>query len=423
MNQERLDQNALSQKACRATDPPIAWLLRMPIDDPEIISLAAGFVDQESLPAEEVAECVRELLGEGKGKSPLQYGTTPGFLPLREALASRLAQQGAARSISPEEIVLSSGSQQLLHLVTDVMINEGDIILVEDPTYFVYMGTAEALGAKVLGVAIDEHGIIPESLEQKLRSLQKSAGLERLKLVYLMSYFQNPTGTSLAWERKERVYEILSKHCDLGRSTFIIEDAAYKELRFEGEDIPYLKSLDAMNRGVVLMGSFSKSFSPGLRVGFGWLPPQLLEHVLRQKGNEDFGSSNFCQHLIHKALVSGRYEKHVEMLRHRYGRKRDLMMRCAEEYFPEEVEILEPHGGLYLWASLPKGLNTGAGGRLFKAALAKKVLYVPGEFCYCRETGVAKPLNKLRLSFGMVTEEGIIEGMRRLGEAVREVLR
>jgi 2-aminoadipate transaminase len=422
MEQEQLDQDVLSEKARRATDPPIAWLLRMPIDDPEIISLAAGFVDQESLPAEEMADCARELLSEGKNKSPLQYGTSPGFLPLREEISRMLEGQGAGGNVSPDEITLTGGSQQLLHLMTDVLINEGDIVLVEDPTYFVYMGTLQAAGAKVLGVALDENGIIPEALEERLQLLQKSAGLERLKLVYLMTYFQNPTGTSLTWERKKQVYEILSKYCDLGRRTFIIEDAAYKELRFEGEDIPYLKRLDTDNRSVALAGSFSKSFSPGLRIGFGWLPRRLLQHVLRQKGNEDFGSSNLCQHLMHRAVVSGRYAKHVEMLRLRYREKRDLMMHCVEEHFPEEVEVMKPHGGMYLWASLPRGLNTGAGGLLFKVALMKKVLYVPGEFCYCRETGVVKPINKLRISFGMVTEENIVEGMRRLGEAVREVL-
>lgn len=413
----------LSPKARRATDPPIAWLLRMPIDDPEIISLAAGFVDEESLPAQEVAECARELLGGDKNKAPLQYGTSAGFLPLREEVCRMLEGQGAAQEIPPDEILLTGGSQQLLHLITDVMIDEGDIVLVEDPTYFVYMGTLQAAGAKVMGVALDEKGIIPKALEEKLTSLHKSAGMERLKLVYLMTYFQNPTGTSLAWERKRRIYEILSTYCDLGERTFIIEDAAYKELRFEGEDIPYLKSLDRENHGVALLGSFSKSFSPGLRVGFGWLPPQLMEHVLRQKGNEDFGSSNFCQHLMHRALASGKYSRHVEMLRARYREKRDLMLECLAEHFPRELEVIKPLGGMYVWAAFPGGVDTGREGELFKEALRRKVLYVPGEFCYCREPGVAKPTNKLRISFGMVTEENIAAGMARLGEAVRHVLR
>jgi len=418
-----LPSEMLSAKARRATDPPIAWLLRMPIEDPEIISLAAGFVDEESLPAEEVAECARELLGSDEINASLQYGTTPGFLALREEVCRMLERQGAGKSISPNDVVLTGGSQQLLHLITDALINEGDIVLVEDPTYFVYMGTLQAAGARVTGVALDEKGIIPESLEEKLRSLQRSGDISRLKLVYLMTYFQNPTGTSLAWERKQRLYEILSRYCELGKTTFVVEDAAYKELRFEGEDIPYLKSLDSENRSVVLMGSFSKSFSPGLRVGFGWVPRQLHDHVLRQKGNEDFGSSNFCQHLVHRALVTGRYSRHVEMLRLRYRKKRDLMLRRLAEHFPSDVQVIKPQGGLYVWASLPEGVNTGCDGELFKEALRIKVLYVPGEFCYCSEPGVAKPTNNLRISFGMVTEEDIAAGMARLGEAVRTVLK
>lgn len=422
MEPRDLPQDVLSAKARRATDPPIAWLLRMPIDDPEIISLAAGFVDQESLPAEEVAECARELLPGKQGKSSLQYGTTPGYLPLREEVCRMLERQGAGKAISPNDIVLTSGSQQLLHLMTDVLISEGDIVLVEDPTYFVYMGTLQAAGARVMGVAFDERGIVPDALEEKLRGLQATAGLERLKLVYLMTYFQNPTGTSLVWERKREVYQVLSKYCELGRRTFIIEDAAYKELRFEGEDIAYLKSLDSENRAVALIGSFSKAFSPGLRVAFGWLPPQLMEHVLRQKGNEDFGSSNLCQQLMHKAIVSGRYAQHAKMLRTRYREKRDLMLKCIEESFPREVEVLNPRGGMYVWASLPRTVNTGCDARLFKESLRRKVLYVPGEFCYCSEPGIAKPENKLRISFGMVTEESIAAGISRLGEAVRVVL-
>ncbi len=418
-----MPSDVLSPKARRATDPPIAWLLRMPIENPEIISLAAGFVDEESLPAEEVEDCARELLGGKKDKTPLQYGTTPGFLPLREELCRMLERQGAGKSISPEEVVLTGGSQQLLHLITDVLVSEGDIVLVGDPTYFVYMGTLQAAGAKVMGVALDEKGIIPDALEEKLRSLQGSGDLERLRLVYLMTYFQNPTGTSLAWERMETVYEILSRYCELGRKTFVIEDAAYKELRFEGEDTPYLKSLDSGNRGVVLVGSFSKSFSPGLRVGFGWAPPQLLEHVLRQKGNEDFGSSNFCQHLMHRAITSGRYSRHVEMLRARYRKKRDLMLRGIAQHFPSDVEVIKPLGGMYVWAALPGGMDTGCKSELFKEALRRNVLYVPGEFCYCSEPGVAKPTNNLRISFGMVTEENIAAGMARLGEAVRHVWR
>ena len=398
-------------------------MMQMAIDDPQMISLAAGFVDQESLPAEEIAECVAEILNVERNRSALQYGSSQGLLSLRQEVSLLLEQQGAGRSVSPDEILLTAGSQQILHLVTDVLINEGDIVLVEDPTYFVYTGTLQAAGAKVVGVPVDDHGIVPEALEDKLRFLERSAGIENLKLVYLMTYFQNPTGTCTAWDRKEKLLEILRRHCDLGRTTFIIEDAAYKELRFEGGEIPYLKALDPENSSVVLIGSFSKSFSPGLRVGFGWLPRPLLQHVLRQKGNEDFGSSNFCQHVVRQAIVTGRYAKHIEMLKTTYRAKRDLMLECVARSFPDEVEVMKPLGGLYVWASLPRGVRTGVGSPLFQEASQRKVLYVPGGFCYCEEPGIEKPTNNLRISFGMVTEKNIAEGMARLGDAVSQALR
>lgn len=418
-----MPEHILSAKARRTTEPPIAWLMQMAIDDPQMISLAAGFVDQESLPAEKVAECVAQILTVERNRSALQYGSSQGLLSLRQEVSLLLEQQGAGRSVSPDEILLTAGSQQVLHLVTDALINEGDIVLVEDPTYFVYTGTLQAAGAKVVGVPVDEQGIVPEALEDKLRFLERSAGIENLKLVYLMTYFQNPTGTCTAWDRKEKLLEILRHHCDLGRTTFVIEDAAYKELRFGGGEIPYLKALDPENSSVVLMGSFSKSFSPGLRVGFGWLPRPLLKHVLRQKGNEDFGSSNFCQHVVRQAIVTGLYAKHIEMLKAKYRAKRDLMLECLGRSFPDEVKVIKPLGGLYIWASLPRGISTGVGGPLFQEAVQRKVLYVPGGFCYCEEPGIEKPANNLRLSFGMVTQENIVEGMARLGEAVSQSLR
>ena len=264
----------LSQRARRTSEPQISVMLSKVLADPSIISLAAGFVDQKSLPAEMVREVLEDsVFAEGDiARKALQYGSTNGLAELREAVVPRLEAGGIAGPVDPGHIVLTSGSQQLLYLITDVLVDPGDIVFVEDPTYFVYMGVLEGAGARTLGVATDDDGMIPQALEERLEEVGRAGELHRVKLLYLMTYFQNPKGTSHSWKRREQLYEIIERHSSDENFIHILEDAAYFELKFEGEDVPFMKKLDPKNERVLLAMTFSKGFAPGMRLGYGHLP-------------------------------------------------------------------------------------------------------------------------------------------------------
>jgi 2-aminoadipate transaminase len=411
----------LSQRARRTSEPQISVMLSKVLGDPSIISLAAGFVDQKSLPAEMVREVLEHsVFATGDiARKALQYGSTNGLAELREALVPRLEAGGVAGPVDPNHIVLTSGSQQLLYLITDVLVDPGDIVLVEDPTYFVYMGVLEGAGARTLGVATDDDGMIPQALEERLEEVRAAGELRRVKLLYLMTYFQNPKGTSHSWRRREQLYEIIERYSTADNFIHILEDAAYFELKFEGEDVPFMKKLDPKNERVLLALTFSKAFAPGMRLGYGHLPARVVEPVLNQKGNHDFGSSNFAQHIVNFALRNGLFDKHGARLRDRYRAKRDLMLKVIREEFPPEVRFVEPKGGLYVWATLPESVATSPGSAFFDEAMARKVLYVPGCYCYACEQGRPKPDNQLRLCYGYIEEEPMVEGLQRLAGAMK----
>jgi len=408
----------LSARARRTKEPQISWLLKKPLENPNIISLAAGLVDQQTLPAQPIQQLVLLLFSdEEAAKRALQYGTTEGDAALRQTLAQRLESQGLPGPIDPENIVLTNGSQQLLFLATDVLVDPGDIVLVEDPTYFVYMGTLDAVGARTIGIPTDDEGIIPEALEETLRQLAAEGLLPRIKILYVMTYFQNPKGSSHTWKRREQIYEIIERFSSEENFIYIIEDAAYYELKFEGDDVPFMKTLDPANERVLLAMTFSKAFAPGLRLGYGYVPAELTPHILNQKGNHDFGSGNLAQNLVCQALRTGIFDRHSAMLRDRYRQKRDIMLEVIREKFPPEVKYLEPKGGLYVWVTMPEGIATSPGSRFFEEALRREVLYVPGCYCYAQEEGRRKPDNQLRLCYAYIQEEPMKEGLRRLADA------
>jgi len=420
---------ALSSRARRTRRQPISGLMAQAVENPDVISLAAGLVDDATLPTAEAADLLAGILGDAAaGRAALQYGTTEGLLPLREALLDHLAALDgwdlAATAFTPGDVVVGTGSQQLLFILGDLLVDPGDLVVASWPSYFVYTGTLEALGAEVRCVDMDAGGMVPEALEDLFARLDAAGDLPRVKVVYLVSYHQNPTGITLAAERRERVLEIVRR---TGRDhrILVVEDAAYRELTFEGEPPPSLKTYDLQNRDVALLATFSKTFAPGVKVGYGLLPRDLVEPVVLAKGNHDFGSANLCQHLVRRALASGAYGRHVERLRRRYAEKRDAMLEALEEHLGglgPAVHWTRPAGGLYVFLTLPEGVETHADGRLFARAVEEGVLYVPGEYCYAPDPTRDVPQNAIRLSYGVCEVARIREGVAALGRAVRHVL-
>jgi 2-aminoadipate transaminase len=415
----------LSAASLRTTEQPINYFIQQALENPRLISLAAGLVDPLSLPADELAEATAHVLGRSdRARAALQYGTTHGYPPLRDKLLAHVAALDgvtpADLSLMADDVVLTTGSQQLLYLVSELLFDPGDIIITEAPSYFVYQSALNTFGVQTRTVPMDEDGMDTAALAALLARMERDGELSRLKLIYVCDYFQNPTGRTLSLPRRRHLLELAERYSKHQR-IFILEDAAYRELRYDGVDVPSVKSLDRDNRHVLLAMTFSKPCAPGLKTGYGVLPRELIAPLLHLKGNHDFGSCNLTQHVLDRLLETGAYARHVEQLRHVYREKRDELLTALDAEFGLARQVgvrwTHPEGGLYVWLMFPPEMRTGPDSPLMRAALREGVLYVPGRFCY---VGGNVPDHEARLSFGVVPREQIREAVRRLARAGHE---
>ncbi|MFM8272557.1 MAG: PLP-dependent aminotransferase family protein [Gemmata sp.] len=411
-----------SGKSRRTTDSPISYFIQKALDTPNLISFAAGLVDEGSLPVAEVGAAVAEVMRDPvAGRAALQYGSTQGLPALREQVLDLVCGADKVRpsevSLTPADVCITTGSQQLLYLLGEVLFDPGDIVITEAPSYFVFHSLLQSHGARVLTVPMDGGGMRVDALEALLERLSRSGELSRVKVIYTVDYFQNPTGLTLAVDRRARLVE-LAKAYSTGHRIVILEDAAYRELRFAGDDLPSVKSFDRANEFVVYTSTFSKPCAPGLKTGYALVPPDLMGPMMHLKGSHDFGSANLSQHIASRMIASGAYAKHAEELRAVYRRKRDAMVRALGAEFADlpAARWTVPAGGFYVWLTLD-GTDTGPSGPLVPAALTAGVLYVPGEFGHVSDAGGRVPNNECRLCFGIATEEQVVEGVRRLRRA------
>jgi 2-aminoadipate transaminase len=418
----------LSKRAHWAGNEPIvSQLMAKTVANPHLISLAAGFVDYDTLPVKPTQDALNIIWSDEElTRVALQYGTTVGYPPLRQAVLDRmLAADGcsaAEMNLSLDQVVITAGSNQMLFLVSDTIADPGDIVICGMPSYYVVLGLFRNLGIRPIGIETDKDGLIPQAIDEELSRLQREDSLDRVKAVYLTSYYDNPTGMSMSHQRRGELVE-MAKRWSNRQTIYVLEDAAYRELRYRGEDIASMRSFDPEGDTVIHTSTFSKSFSPGIRVGWGILPPRLVGPVLAQKGNIDFGSPNFNQVLMATALEEGIFQRHLETVLNGYGRKLDAILDAADEFLApiDGINWLRPSGGLYLWLELPEAIDTGMDGPLFARAVEEGVLYVPGEFCCPSEPSPPKK-NMLRLSFGIQSRESIHQGMESLGRAIRKTL-
>jgi len=427
----------LSERARRVGPSPIGGLMVRALEQPELISLAAGFVDQASLPVEAARSAALSALAEPEAaRAALQYGTTAGDPQLREQIARAIAEADVAamkdassagaehpaplNTPRADHMLITAGSNQILALLAEALLDPGDVILCDAPTYFVFTSIVKGLAGRCIGIAADEHGMQLSALEAELERHAQRGQLHRIKAVYVMSYFDNPRGVSLAGQRRAELVRLVARYSH-DRPIYVIEDAAYRELRYEGADLPSLFAYDAAQELVIYTGTFSKSFAPGVRVGYGVFPPELLQVMLALKTNLDFGSPYLNQRLVSHALSNGLYEPHVALLRSVYGRKAACMLDALEAERPRlgDARWLRPRGGMYVWLELPAHVDTGEHGRLFARACELGVLYVPGEACFPEGTASR---SSMRLSFGVQSEARIAEGIAKLVRAIREQL-
>jgi 2-aminoadipate transaminase len=413
----------LSARARLAADSPISELMHTALTRPELISLAAGFVDQASLPVEAARTAALALFDDPElARAALQYGTTAGNRELRERLLTRVrAADGGEGSIvtaaAVEQVVLAAGSNQILYLVANALLDPGDIVLCDAPSYFVFTGLVRMLGARCVGVRADAGGLCLDALEEQLERCARAGTLDRVKAIYVVSYFDNPRALCLEPARRARVVE-LARRYSTRQQIYVIEDAAYRELAFKGEPAASVWSSDAAGDCVLYAGTFSKSFAPGVRVGFGILPRALVQPVLDLKGNLDFGAPNLNQCLLLRALQLGLYEPHAAQLRAIYARKAAVMCEALDRAIVRRGlgRYERPAGGLYVWLELPDGIDTGPRGQLLARALEEGVLYVPGTYFFPEQLGA--PENCMRLSFGVQSDERIVTGIEKLARAV-----
>ncbi len=376
-------------------------------EQPDIISFAGGLPAPDVFPVKEFAEACQKVLKD-MGPQALQYGTTEGYLPLREMIARHSARYGI--KVTPENILITSGSQQGLDLLGRLLINRGDRILVESPTYLGALQAWNAYGAEYVTVPSDEHGMNTDALEAALRYGPK--------FMYVLPNFQNPTGTTISLERRQKIVELADRF-----GVPIIEDDPYGQLRYEGEHLPSIVTLDNQIQGnhtecyrgnVIYLSTFSKILAPGIRLAWIIAPPDVIRKLVLTKQGADLHTSTFNQIVAHEVGHEGFLDRHVLTIRKVYRERRDIMLGALDSYMPPGTDWTHPEGGLFLWAKMPEGMDTT---ELLKKAIERKVAFVPGASFHPNGGGE----NTMRLNFSNATPDGLREGIFRLGQLVSDL--
>lgn len=402
----------------RAQPPTIARLMSLAIDHPRLLSLAAGFTDNATLPQAAVAAAVTELC-RGDPET-LQYGSNAGRPGLRRRLAERLArlEPGLDPEAAGERLFITNGSQQALYLAVQVLCDPGDIVLVDQPSYFVFLELLAGLGVTARGIPVDAAGQVDAAaLARLLAELRNQGQLGRVKAVYFVSYFSNPSGRSLTSAEKSSIAEVLTA---AGLRVPVLEDAAYREMHYkQPAGVPSVLGLAAWEAFPRLyVSTLTKSLATGLKVGLAYCTdPEWQSRMLHVKGHHDFGTANFNQAVCEHLLATGGFDRHLGVIRSQYEAKMRVLHAALVDAGLRELgwRWSQPAGGLYLWLEAPECVDTGLEGEFCRRCIDAGVLYVPGALCY----GEAAPRNRVRLSFGVLGEAALIEAARRFAMVAR----
>ncbi len=397
-------QRLFSIVAGRLRASEIRELLKL-LDRPEMISFAGGLPNPAAFPLVAMNEIVAHVMKD-HGPEALQYGPTEGHFRLRSAIARGMGQHfGAPQEV--DNILITTGSQQALYLLCTVLLDPDDIVLTASPTYLGALLTFNAHRARVQGVATDNEGIVPDALEEQLRVLTSEG--HRVKFVYLVPTFDNPTGRTMNLARRRRVYELAIQY-----DVLIIEDDPYGLLRFEGQAVPPIKSMDEEGR-VAYLGSFSKILAPGFRVGWLAGDATLQRKAVLAKQAQDICTTVFGQYCVFEAMAHDMLFDHIKKICSLYQSKRDLMLAAMAQEFPNCVRWNRPEGGLFLWLELPPAIDTT---ELLPKAINRDVAYVTGRPFFPDGTGH----NTLRLNFSYADDQHILEGIHRLASVIKAEL-
>ena len=398
-----------SDKIASLKPSAIREILKAP-KDADTITLAAGNPAPETFPVADLARFAADMF-ESDSTTALQYGATDGYEPLRRAVAERQKTVwGIGKSVADgdsfnDTTIIVSGGNQGIELAAKVFCNEGDTVICENPTFIGGLNAFRSCGYNTVGVPIEEDGMNVEALEATIKATPNA------KLLYIIPTFQNPAGITTSLEKRKAIYEVCKKH-----GLMILEDNPYGELRFAGEEIPTIKSFDTEGL-VIYCSSFSKILSAGMRVGFVVAPEEVAAKMVVAKQSEDVHTNQFFQMLCYKFMTECDLDAHIAMIREVYGRKCRLMLECLEKELPSSVAFTRPEGGLFIWVTLPDGVDATA---FLKACMAQKLMIVPGATFNC---DVTEGSMSFRLNYSTPSDEQIVEGVARLGKVAREFVK
>lgn len=377
-------------------------------EQPDIISFAGGLPAPDVFPVKEFQEACNAVLAE-HGAQALQYSTTEGHRPLREMIARHTSRY--AVEVTADNILITSGSQQALDFIGRLFINRGDYIVVESPTYLGALQAWNAYGAQYISIPMDKNGMIMSELESALR--------KGPKFIYVLPNFQNPSGSTLSLERRKQLIELADKY-----GVPIVEDDPYGQLRYEGEHIPSVVSLDSEYRGpngghysgnVIYLSTFSKLLAPGLRLAWVIAPPEVIKKLVMTKQAADLHTASFNQYVAYEVGKGGFLDEHVKFIRQVYKERRDVMLEMMDEMFPPEMRWTRPQGGMFLWGIMPEGMDAADA---LKIAIERKVAFVPGAAFHANGGGA----NTMRINFSYSNPDTIREGITRMGGVLKELL-
>ena len=367
--------------------------------DPKVISFAGGLPNPQSFPVKDLADATAKVLAED-GKNALQYSTTEGYLPLRQYIAERYSRKKGLE-VEPDDILITNGSQQGLDLIGKTFLNAGDRIVIERPGY---LGAIQAFS--IYEPVFEPVPLLEDGIDTAL--LEKALDGNEIKLFHTVVNFQNPSGVTYSKQKRLELAEIFKN-----RSTILVEDDPYGELRFAGQDLPSMRSY--LRDNVILLGSFSKIVAPGLRLGWICAAKDVTERIIVAKQASDLHSNYLSQRIVFRYLTDHDIDEHIAKIRDIYKNQRDLMISSIEKHFPEEVEFTRPEGGMFLWVTLPESISAL---RLFDLAGGEDVAFVPGSAFYVDEGGK----NTLRLNFSNSDGDEIEEGIKRLAKVIKGLL-
>ena len=392
--------NALADRVTPLKASAIREIFKL-LGKPGIISFAGGIPSPELFPTQQWGDLLKEII-DSEGSKALVYGVTEGYAPLVEIVQGINAENKVGKDF--DRTIITTGAQQAIDLLIKSMVNEGEGVICENPSFIGSLNAIRSYRAELFGVEMDSDGICTDKVEEILKK-------ENIKIIYTIPTFQNPTGITQSIERRKKLLELAEKY-----DCYILEDNPYGDLRFKGESVPTIKSMDTSGR-VIYVGSFSKTLAPGVRVGWITGHEAIIDRVIVCKQVNDVHTPLINQMLVEKYIRNNDFKAHIQEGCDLYGHKCALMLECMDKYFPDKVTYTRPEGGIFLWCTVPDGIDTQA---IFKECIDEGVAFVPGSTCM---VDIEAPSNCFRLNYSTMPDDKIEQGIKIIAKVLEKYVK